>query len=515
MTETNRMRLALTATLAVMFMALAWRLFIFSQLSAQALQWPYELDYSEGIVWQQADLMFTRAAYGPIDGFPSIVFHYTPLYHVVVRGVVSVTGLDTLFAGRVVSLIATLLTAGIVAQIVMRAIPADVSRKAAFAAATGGALTIFCCYPLAFSALVFRVDMLAILLSFMGFWLGLKTYESPEFLPLAVLSFVAAVYTKQTAIAAPAALFGVMLFYRPKMAWAGITLCLTVGLVALGTLSWITDGGFPKHIFLYNVNRIDWSRLYFIVIIIAMHGPFFGVAAMVIVQQCRAFKARGGRASLASLADVSADFAQLNVLAYLITASFMLVTLAKMGSFLNYFVEWLFVLTIFIGIALSKVTAIAFEVREKQAAGFNAVSWAVFVPIAIALQAMITEMPTFSGAFTPSARASLDVLSARVRTSQRPVISDEMVLLKRSGKSVVWEPMIFRELVSTGAWDERPFLRRIYAHEFEMFIMGNDHDTNHYSPAVIRAVNTAYPLVEHRAAFTIHLPRGATPLDDK
>lgn len=80
------------------------------------LRWPYELDYGEGIVWQQTNMMFTDRAYGAIDGVPGIVFHYTPLYHVMTRGLSEVTGTDMLYAGRLVSIISTLLSVIVVAR---------------------------------------------------------------------------------------------------------------------------------------------------------------------------------------------------------------------------------------------------------------------------------------------------------------------------------------------------------------------------------------------------------------
>ena len=69
--------------------------------------------------------------------------------------------------------------------------------------------------------------------------------------------FVAAIYTKQTTIAAPAATFAVLLVTRPKLALQGIAACIAFGMAALIVLNWLTDGGFYQHIFLYNVNRID------------------------------------------------------------------------------------------------------------------------------------------------------------------------------------------------------------------------------------------------------------------
>lgn len=44
-----------------------------------AIHYPYELDYGEGIVWQQAALIPGPRMYAPGAGLPFIAFHYPPL----------------------------------------------------------------------------------------------------------------------------------------------------------------------------------------------------------------------------------------------------------------------------------------------------------------------------------------------------------------------------------------------------------------------------------------------------
>src|SRR5712672_3082341 len=60
---------------------------------------PGQIDYGEGIVWQQALLIPGPRMYGDITQFPFIVFHYTPVYHLVVRAIATL-GIDPLAAGR-------------------------------------------------------------------------------------------------------------------------------------------------------------------------------------------------------------------------------------------------------------------------------------------------------------------------------------------------------------------------------------------------------------------------------
>ena len=52
-----------------------------------AMNYPYDLDYGEGIVWQQMDDIVAGKGYAPLGTFPAIVYHYPPVYHLVVAGV--------------------------------------------------------------------------------------------------------------------------------------------------------------------------------------------------------------------------------------------------------------------------------------------------------------------------------------------------------------------------------------------------------------------------------------------
>jgi hypothetical protein len=92
--------------------------------------------------------------------------------------------------------------------------------------------------------------------------------------------------------------------------------------------------------------------------------------------------------------------------------------------------------------------------------------------------------------------------------ADKPVISDDMVLLLRSGREVLWESSIFAELASTGRWDERPFVRRIRDGEFAFFVTwgqrGHYRFDERYNPAVADAIDAAYPVKQETAGLTIH-----------
>ena len=117
---------------------------------------------------------------------------------------------------------------------------------------------------------------------------------------------------------------------------------------------------------------------------------------------------------------------------------------------------------------------------------------------------------TYEHAWTVKRMAENEVLSARIRAAQKPVISDNMVLLVRNQRPVLWEPGIFAELASVGMWDEEPFVRRIRRGEFAMFVTMGTRGTkvfdSRYNRRVADAIDDCYPFKQVLAGYTLHLP---------
>ena len=124
----------------------------------------------------------------------------------------------------------------------------------------------------------------------------------------------------------------------------------------------MTDGGFIRHVFLYNVNRFEAWRLKWIAAAIAMHCLYFWVAAVGTWYRLRDRLPAYRGASLAGIRErlkaEPADAVWLLILVYFALATVMLVTITKSGSNLNYLVEWMCVLAILIGLAM-RDTAVA------------------------------------------------------------------------------------------------------------------------------------------------------------
>ena len=514
-------KIRLRATGALLFAVIAMA-FVFQRFLAEgygAVQFGWQLDYGEGIVWEQMRLMVAGRGYGAIDGLPAIVFHYPPLFHMVTAALAGVTGLDALAVGRSVSIGSTLLIglfAGLIAAKVVRA--EDPSRPPAVCGLVAG-LSVFCFAPVLFWAPLMRVDMLSIALSFAGLFVAMSALARPKLIAVSAILFVAAVFTKQTSVVAPAAVFLTFLLLRPRLAWILAGSCTAIGLAVLGALVLATDGGFVRHIVLYNANRIDWSRLSSIPAEMSSHSFFIAVVVICVATRLKArlplYRRTGSFAAVRQRLDAApGDGFFLLVLVYASLTSLMTLAIAKSGSSVNYFIEWTAVLAILLGIAARDAANAAFG--KAQAPGKRPFPMSILLPVLIGFQALVMAPPASYAELRSAARiAAFEELQAMIRSADRPVISDDMVLLVRSGTAVQWEPAIFAELASTGTWNETPFVGRIRAGQFAFFITDGTRGTrpfdSRYNPAVADAIDAAYPVKRTVAGYTLHLPAGSTP----
>lgn len=500
-TSITVVRVALFALTAL----LAWHAYHFAAGSIRGILYPHELDYGEGIVWFQVQQLFAGDAFGDISRFPTVVFHYTPLYHFL-SGLLAATGIDGLVAGRLLSVASTaamvLLIGAIVRHVIIQA---EGARWVANACAAIAGLSLLVSFPVKIWAPLMRVDMLAFALALAGIYAGLHAIRRPRFVYAAALLFVLAVFTKQTMIAAPASVFLVLLLYRPRTAFAGIATCLVAGSVTLGALTYATGGGFLRHVFAYNVNRFDFGRIDQIAIIGL--GHIFLVAAALIgtASTLPAIRRFARRRRTADPGEAAATMLG----CYLLLTTIMLLLVLKSGSSANYFIEWFVALAIFAGLAARAAVERSFAVGGASVSETHAVGKLAIA--ALCMQAVFIDPNQYPGRFFSARADGLARLTEMVRAADGPVISDDMVVVMRAGKPVLWEPAIFTELAATGVYDERPFVRMIEQKRFAFFIIyqgrGGNLFSQRYSPAVAAAIDTAYPRRENIAGLTVHFPR--------
>ncbi len=490
--------------LGVVILVLALRFVLYLRYALAEIAYPFEVFDAEGIVWQQAMLIPGSRMYGDITRYPFIVFHYPPLYHLCVHGL-SVLGINPLEAGRGVSVLATLLTGGLIAAVVMRAARPGMARLARNLGAAAGGLVYFSFWPVIAVSPLLRVDMLAVALSFAGLRCAMPAEGRRGPYYGAMVLFVMSVFTKQTSLLAPMSMLLVLLLIEPKFALRLFGFGLLAGGIPLAVLTWITDGGFLRHLTLYNINRFSLSLMADQLLGQLPQAVFLLLAVVGVVVAWRQVASGHRRAGFAAVRQALRHNLNLRAMAmlslYLVLSTGSLMALGKSGGGLNYYVEWMAVLSVVLGLMVAAVA-------EQQSPGENNVPapprmLGLLVPLLLLAQLAALPVARDFGPNSPADREKLQALQDRVGAAPKPVLSTDMVMLMQSGKGVPWEPAIFHELASTGLWDEQLIVAMIENHAFSFVITRPD---SQFTPAVAQAIATAYPVIEEQAWHILHLP---------
>ena len=493
--------------LAALAAVLVWRSVQVLLRMATAIAYPFGLDYGEGIVLQQALLLGGPHSYGDITQQPHIVTNYPPVYLMVVR-LAGMAGADLLAAGRIVSVLSTLAIVAMVFFSVRIMVGETVGARARNAAALLSAMLALCFTPVAHFGPLARVDMLAVALGLAAMLLGAHSAGSPWRLQGAVLLAVLAVFTKQTAIAAPVALVGALLLTRPRDAVVAALSGIGLGIAVTAVGHLLTDGGFLRHLILYNVNRFDRDTLVAQAVLVVLFGGIVGA-------MLTAFGILLGRPLLLAgwqrprnwagraLAPQGHLFLTLSIAVVLTTC--LLPMMGKRHASINYGIEWFTLIAAMTGLTLAWMFAPAFGGARRDAPAVTPLLGALLIPF-LALGQREIAVPR-----DPAELAWRAALVAEIRATPRPVIADDMMLLVLAGKTVPWEPAMLSELGAAGLWDDRLIADRIRDREFAFivtdYLPGDPLFEGRYNPPVAAAIAEAYPVRERRGRMTIHRPR--------
>jgi hypothetical protein len=473
-----------------------------------AIQFPFGLDYSEGLIWQQAVWLGSPHLYGDIRHPPFVVCDYPPLYLAVVR-VLALSGAGMLEVGRSVSVVSTLVSCALLGAIVERACRLRAGPRASAVAAVIAGLLPLTLLPVSSWSVLMRVDVLALTLTHAGLLFAFVSFRRPLAVYPAVAFFVAAAFAKQNYIAGAIAMFPICVVRSPKetlFAYAGGALA---GLAVIAALQWETDGRFLLHIVDYAADKVDpvsalrqigqWVEAYAI-------DAACTLAAVLTFWAGFLRRHRGLRAGQAiRLIREDEAFAWLVFLSfYLLLTTAMLISAGKTGASRNYFLEWMCCWCLWIG-------WLAGLVLERGAAWrlanllMPAVLLVQLVPVAAGMRTMQTEQ------FSQARRAIWGALLERVKRIPGPLLSDDMVLTIEAGREVGPEPGILLELARRGVWDERLLTDRLRAHYFGAVITAYDPGDPtfdaRYLPATQAAMLAAYPHVEKYGDYRLRLAK--------
>lgn len=451
-----------------------------------ALRFRYELNYGEGIVWQQMLLMGGPRMYSPSPALPFIVFHYPPLFHVLARALVAL-GLDPLLSGRLVSVVSALVSATTVAALILTGTRSE-RRVETVVLATAVALLFLCLNPVRSWSMFMRVDMLSVALGLLGTAAFAHSRGSTVGMTAALLLCVASLFAKQTQLPAGISVFLVALACAPRRALVASVIAGAVGLAVVVVLEAVT-GGFLKNIIAYNVNPLHlgnareylWREREAAPLVVIMV-----VGAIGVLLQLRR-------------ADILADLRRCDplvmtrvvVVLHFALAGLMALQIIKDGADNNYFIDFLTTGCILIGFLVCNAER-PFIAR-------------CVVIVVLALSVASLPHWTLGVKWLAQRTAREDKLVDLIARQTKPVISDDMLLLMRAGKSVVYEPAIVRVLVAAGRWDPAALLSMIRDHDFAFAITSAYVGQN--GPVVKAAIEASYPREDTSdPRVTLHFP---------
>lgn len=368
---------------------------------------------------------------------PWFVSNYPPLYYLIHVPFVWLAG-PALWQGRLISQVAAVGIAtciGVVVRDVM-----DDGEAALVAALVFLAIPIVSVW-----AQYDRVDMVGLALSWAGIW-SVTRRDRPR-LWLAVACFVASSYTRQTA-----ALPGFVAAYvwlrsvgRGRDANRLVLAVSATGLILFVVLDAVTHGGFLFHVVTGTVGAMSRQQL------VSLGGELAALIPILLATAGAAIAMRlwrplPGWGFLAS---------------YVVAAAVIALTVAKAGSYINYFLDLCAACSLAAGASISWLRP-----RPRAAAVF-------LLLLVVQIVRMTAPNALYDHLAARLARApEYAHLMALVRSADGPVLADEpMALLPLSGRTAEFHPFAMTQLSDANLWDDTPFIEQLNQQRFAVALL--------------------------------------------
>lgn len=439
--------------------------------------YPYDIDNEEGFVLNQAkQIAAGNTIYPALKSYPYTVGNYTPLFQLLCVPFIWLFGVHHAI-GRTISVLSTL---GISAFVFLFVKKLTNDKESAFISATFPLCThyVYCW------SVYNRVDMLAIFFSFLGLYFVFQINKKETLAP--IFFFVLSFYTKPNMIAGPLAVTAVYLLKKDfKTAFRFFACFLLTILSIFAVINYYTKNLFFKHVILYNLNPFSWHTVWLYANNFFRFYPIF--LAFV-------------------LFSLSSDLLNKNInlfVFYFIFSALVAVGCGKIGSAVNYLLEFIYAGSILFGIAITKI-------KPKFEGNYS-----IFINFLLIIQLLlIYHVPhRFEYGETPTKRDKLtaDKVLELVKKTPGCVLSDDASLLLLSNKPVLFQPFIMSELSREGKWDASQFISDLQTGKFSLIILYfnlyENPDYERYTEKMIFAMREKYQLVGRIGRYWLYIPK--------
>ncbi len=472
-------RFALDAPARTLLAVLVLGALRFGQYGWSVIRFPFPADYGEGpLLAQTMQLAGEQNIYrADLAMPPYTIANYPPLYMLVLAPFAQLFG-PAFWYGRLISWLSMVAAALLVGAIV-HALTCD-----RVAALLSGLFLLTIPY-VSYWAPLYRVDALALALSLGGLYVVVRWPDRRWGVYGAALLLIAAVFTRQSyGLAAPLAAFAWLLARRPR--WRAFVLAGAVVGTGLGLfvlLNQVTGGGFWFNIITANVNEFQLDRLRDYLQELWMLMPFAVTGTVVFV--LAGWRIRGW--PLIAPYGVGAALAGL--------------TIGKIGSNVNYLLEFSVAICLALGATLARIRPYVLAQQVVMAA--LAVQFVLLVPGSS--YQLFTQ-------FRLVQRDNLAALQRLVHAANGPVLADEdMGLLVLDGRTLAIQPFEATQLARAGVWDQRPFLEALDRQDFAAILIfrvpGIALEHDRWTTSMLEQIERRYQPAEQIGNTIVYRPK--------
>ena len=436
-------------------------------------KYSFQLDAEEGFILNQAlTLAAGESIYAPIDEPPFLVGNYTPLFPWV-YGLFNGPRADvkSLPLGRLLVQLATLAAA------LALGLTAGLHGRRWLPALLAPALFLATYEVHNWSAFV-RVDLPALALSVTGLGVFLL-WRRRAGLVIAAVIFVAAAFTRQTAVLAPLAC-AVMLLLRDRrrLLWfAGPW--VVGGLVVLGWLQIATGGEFWRHVVTYNRNPMDWlnwRRVMLNEVWFFHRWWILAIGAGVLLTLASCIR----RPKWTNTPD-DRETTRGVIGLYALFSLAWLPAMAKVGSAPNYLLEPLAACALYTASLFGSTQPRPKDVADLSTAGrmpsrirFWGLHLVACLLLLHGLHLISRRREMTSSPFPGRDRYEIGAVRYSARMAKGDVYCEEPIFTLLAGKTVIFQPFILTQLAREGRWDDDLFNRMIRKRRFDRMIFTED-----------------------------------------
>jgi len=535
------LHLALWAALAGLAAILALQLFFFAVHAAHLLGYPYPLDYGEGPLLAQVNLlrggMPIWRLYGDPDLPPYAVVNYPPVYHLAAAALSLRTG-NTLLAGRLVALAAAL--ASVAALWLL-------SNVETFKGSNVRTLIVlsFLVLPIVREwAVLMRVDLLGVCLGLWALVIVQRNAGRPAVL-WAALPLALSLLVKPSLIAAPAAALLWLFFrdWRRAALLGGLTALLgglVVGLMQVGSGGW-----FLLHVLSANANAWERRLAYgfwhdqLLILWPLMAAAALSALFLFLRREPRMGTRRVNREPETSDAQSEemvrgSQFSVLLALYYTLFGAIMAYGVGKVGAYANYFLEF------YAGLIWLVAVNFRFQISDFRFSSNSAqnlrANIQTFVIVLLLIGAQLRYYPTWSATYLKLAgiiegtnpprllvggyglwqdlRRERDILATlsgvnaaldrEVRAANAPIFTDVPGVAAQSEQLARLQVFEYRQLLGARLADQSGLLRDMANGRVPLVVL--DYLGNWLTPEMIALITHRYAQDGSRGAYDLYRP---------